>query len=220
MVSRNLSDWETQHFGFVLSWFQHWRLRHELEPGRDAAVQFWKSQVQSKPRKKWQLDGWAHGMEWYLRWRGLCQDAGRKIGSVPERIHQATMKLGARRGLALSTRREYGSWAARFGEWAGSAGEATDPEAASAWLAWLVTEKQVGFETQKKALNAIVFFLKEVCGQEEVLLNVKLKKTRKREKVVMSAREVLAVLDKLDSNYRTPSRPIPEPPSGGPVAAT
>ncbi|MDE0826533.1 MAG: integron integrase, partial [Akkermansiaceae bacterium] len=202
MAARNLSDWEKQHFGFVLSWFQNWRLRHELDPSREAAVRFWKSAVLSKPRKRWQFDGWAQGMEWYLEWLRVCQDAGRKVGSVAERIHQATLKLGARRGLALSTRRDYAGWVARFGEWVGSAREATDPEQASTWLAWLVTEKQIGFETQKKALNAIVFFLKEVCGIKEVQLNVRLKRTPKREKVVMSVREVLAVLDKLDGDYR------------------
>ena len=34
--SRDLTDWEKQHFGFVLSWFEGWRLRKRLEPGQDA----------------------------------------------------------------------------------------------------------------------------------------------------------------------------------------
>jgi integron integrase len=84
----------------------------------------------------------------------------------------------------------------------GDAREAMDQEKAAEWLSWLVTVKEVGFATQKKALNAIVFFLKEVCGCEEVQLSVRLKRTPKREKVVMSIREVLAVLDKLDGDYR------------------
>jgi integrase len=202
LASRDLTEWEKQHFGFVLSWFQGWRLRQELPPGRAAAEQFWRAVVRAKPRKKWQEEGWAQGMAWYLRWLELCAKEGRTVGSVPERMHAAVMRLGARRGLARSTRREYAGWVARFGEWAGSDREAMDQEKAGEWLAWLVAEKQIGFETQKKALNAVVFFLREVCGQEEVELNVRLRKTPKREKVVMSGREILALLDQLDGAYR------------------
>jgi integrase len=142
-----------------------------------------------------------------VRWLELCEREGRPVGSVAERMHVAVMHvavmhMGARRGLALSTRRDYASWVARFGEWVNSAREAMDPDQASEWLSWLVREKGVGFETQKKALNAVVFFLREICGIEEVILNVQLKKTPKREKVVMSVRELLAVLECLDGDYR------------------
>ena len=56
MASRDLSDWEKQNFGFVLSWFESWRRRQDLEPSREAAVKFWKGQVNVKERKQWQLD--------------------------------------------------------------------------------------------------------------------------------------------------------------------
>ncbi len=201
-ASRDLTDWEKQHFGFLLSWFQGWRLQQELPPGREAAEQFWREVVRAKPRKKWQEEGWADGMAWYLRWLELCRKEGRTVGSVAERMHGAVMRMGARRGLARSTRREYAAWAGRFGEWVDSAREAMDQDKAAEWLASLVAEKKVGFETQKKALNAVVFFLREVCGQEEVELNVQLRKTPKREKVVMSGGEVLALLDQLEGDYR------------------
>jgi hypothetical protein len=59
---------------------------------------------------------------------------------VAERMHRAVMTAGARRGLARSTRSTYASWAARFGEWAGSAKAAMDTEKASEWLGWLVRD--------------------------------------------------------------------------------
>ncbi len=71
---------------------------------------------------------------------------------------------------------------------------------ASEWLGWLVKETGVSYSTQKQALNGLVFFLRDVCGMEEIVLSVRLRKGQKREKVVMSVREVLAVLDRLDGD--------------------
>ena len=31
-ASRDLTDHEKQHFGFLLSWFENWRLKQGLEP--------------------------------------------------------------------------------------------------------------------------------------------------------------------------------------------
>ena len=61
-ASRDLNDQEKQHFGFLVSWFESWRVRQRLEPGRTAGVAFWKGQVVVKPRKQWQLERWAEAM--------------------------------------------------------------------------------------------------------------------------------------------------------------
>ncbi len=63
-ASRDLSDHEKQHFGFLLAWYEGWRIKQGLEPDRTAAVAFWRAQVASKPRKDWQLDRWAEAMRW------------------------------------------------------------------------------------------------------------------------------------------------------------
>ena len=47
-----------------------------------------------------------------------------------------------------------------------------DPERASLWLGDLVTTGKVSYATQKQALNALVFFYRDVCGLEEVVLDV------------------------------------------------
>jgi hypothetical protein len=58
-ASRDLSDLEKQSYGFVLGWFESWRLRKGLRAERPAAVLFWKEQVLAKPRKDWQRERWA-----------------------------------------------------------------------------------------------------------------------------------------------------------------
>jgi integron integrase len=201
-ASRDLSDQEKQNFGFVLSWFESWRFKQGLEPGRTAAMAFWRAQVIAKPRKDWQLDRWAEAMRWHARWLGVALANGKETRSLAERVHRAVMSVGARRGLALRTRQTYAGWAARYAEWAGSARAILDTARASAWLAELVDQGKISFATQKQALNALAFFFKDVCGKEEVVFNVKLRQTDRRTPVVMSLREVLAVLEKLEPRYR------------------
>jgi len=63
-ASRDLSDLEKQNYGFLLSWFDSWRVRQRLEPSRVAAVEFWKRQVIVKQRKEWQLARWSEAVRW------------------------------------------------------------------------------------------------------------------------------------------------------------
>ena len=56
-ASRDLSELEKQHFGFVLAWFETWRLKQQLDPCREAAIRFWREQVKAKARKKGSLNG-------------------------------------------------------------------------------------------------------------------------------------------------------------------
>ena len=55
---RGLSDFEKGGFLLVLEWFENFRLRHELEAGREAAKIFWKIDVlkEGSERERWQLD--------------------------------------------------------------------------------------------------------------------------------------------------------------------
>ena len=201
-ASRDLTELEKQHYGFLLAWFEAWRLRLGLELGRETAVRFWREQVKSKGRKEWQLARWAEAMHWHESWLARCVSGGREPRTMGERLHRAVMVAGARRGLALRTRQTYAGWMARYGEWAGTAGEGMTIDRASEWLTELVDKGKVAFATQKQALNSLAFFFKDVCGMEEVIFDVRLRKTEKRTPVVMSAREVLAVLDKLGDRYR------------------
>ena len=65
-ASRNLSRNEVQAFGFVVGWFEDWRVRMNLPPGGESAREFWRVAVKSQPRQDWQMSQWAEGMRWYL----------------------------------------------------------------------------------------------------------------------------------------------------------
>ena len=201
-ASRDLTDLEKQNYVFFISWFESWRLRDELPLKRETMVRFWREAVLVKVRKQWQLERWAEAFRWYQNWLAICKKEGRETRSLSERLYQAVMKAGARRGLAIRTRQTYSGWVARYGEWSSDANAVMNFENARDWLTELVDQGKISYATQKQALNALVFFYRDVCGKEEVNLDVKLRKTQKRAPVVMSAREVLALLDKLSPRYR------------------
>ena len=201
-ASRDLSDLDKQNYVFLLTWFESWRVRQQREADRATAVEFWKAQVVVKPRKEWQLARWGEALRWYLRWLQRCRNDGLEVRSVGERMGNAVMQVGARRGLAIRTRETYAGWARRFGEWVGDAKAAMDTGHGGEWLEHLVAVKRVSFATQKQALNALVFFYRDVCGVEDVKLEVRLRKTKQREPVVLTREELLALLDRLQGQHR------------------
>ncbi|MGJ8656270.1 MAG: site-specific integrase [Akkermansiaceae bacterium] len=196
--SRDLNNNEKESIGFLLNWFESWRLASSLMPNRDSAARFWRETVLSKERESWQLDHWTEAIRWYLAWLELCKSKGVKPISLSERMMQAVDKVGSRRGLAWRTRKTYGGWIARFGATVKTPQEAKDPTRAKEWLAKLVSETKVSFSTQKQALNALVFFYKDVCGIKELDLGVKMRKRPSRIPVVLSKGEVMRLIEKLE----------------------
>ena len=201
-MARNVPESRRPGFEMVLSWFEDWRIAQKLEPGREAARAFWIHQVKSKPRQDWQLDQWKEALGWYLEWLRHAQAGGMEVRSLEERVYQAVDRAGGRRGLALRTRETYGRWAVRYARSLGDARSMLQPEHARDFLGHLVTVEKQSFSTQKQALNALAFFFKEVCGQAEVDLQVRLRKTTPRVPVVVNFQEILAILKRLEEPYR------------------
>jgi len=205
-ASREVEECVKSGYAMLLGWFEAWRLRKGLEASLEVARRFWKEEVRKKEREAWQLAQWAEAMRWYLGWFEHCQKAGLIAGSVVERVHHAVMNTGARRGLAYKTRKTYASWAVRFAKEVGSARKMMSQERARTWLTQLVARDFVSFATQKQALNALVFFYRDVCGCEEVDLQVKMRKRSPRMPVVLSREEIKRFLDKLEPVYRSPAK--------------
>jgi hypothetical protein len=63
---RGLTDRERAGFLLVLEWFENFRMRHDLNAGRDAARAFWKMEVigSEREREQWQLEQWASAIQW------------------------------------------------------------------------------------------------------------------------------------------------------------
>ena len=205
---RGLRERERTGFLLVLEWFENFRLRHDLPAGREAVRTFWRTEVlrEERPREDWQLEQWEAALQWYLKWLEACRETGADHRSLPERVRVAVQSAGARRGLALSTKRCYGGWAARYAYFGEGERDLLQVETASRFLTSVVEDEDCAYSTQKQALNAMAFFFKHVCGLEEPVFAVKLRKTGTRVPVVLSKNETHRLIANLEEPERSSGR--------------
>ena len=205
---RGLTDRERAGFLLVLEWFENFRLRHELPADRDSAKKFWRAEVikEDRPRESWQLEQWSDAIQWYLKWLEACTSEGADHRSLAERLRLAVQSAGSRRGLAARTRQCYGAWAARYAVFAGGEREAMQVATATRFLTSVVVDEDCAYSTQKQALNALAHFFKYVCGVEEPVFGVKLRKTGTRVPVVLSKEETPQLFAKLKAQEQREAR--------------
>ena len=80
-----------------------------------------------------------------------------------------------------------------------------EPAVGRDWLAMLVSKDGIALSTQKQALNALVFFFRDVCGLEELDLEVKMKRTSKRVPTVLSMAE-MRLIAAIEPKYAVPAK--------------
>lgn len=197
---RGLTDQERTGFLLVLEWFENFRMRLGLEAGKDAARHFWRSEVrkEGRLRETWQLQQWEDAIRWYLNWLEACHEEGGDHRSLAERLRAAVYSASARRGLALRTKQCYGAWLARYAVFAGEERAVMQVSTATRFLTSVVKDEDCAYSTQKQALNAVAFFFKQVCGVEEPVFQVKLRKTGTRVPVVLSKQETRHLFEQLN----------------------
>ncbi|NRB75332.1 MAG: tyrosine-type recombinase/integrase, partial [Verrucomicrobiales bacterium] len=208
---RGLTHSERSGFLLVLEWFENFRLRNHLEADEAAAKVFWRQDVrrQDRPREEWQLQQWSDAIRWYLDWLSACAEAGADHRSLAERVRAAVRSAGGRRGLARRTKLSYSLWAARYANFAKEEQRIMEVETATRFLTSVVEDEDCAYSTQKQALNALAFFFKHVCGVEEPVFGVKLRKTGARVPVVLSKPEtqrIIAELEASSDRYGLPAR--------------
>ena len=76
-------------------------------------------------------------------------------------------------------------------------------EQVKSFLSWLACERYVAVNTQKVALNALVFMYHKVLKQELGELDFKLAQKQRRLPIVLTPEEVLKILNRLDGRNKT-----------------
>ena len=65
-ASRDVHPRQRDGFAMVLGWFETFRSRNGLAPGRDACVRFWTEQVKVKERPAWSVFAALRRDKWKL----------------------------------------------------------------------------------------------------------------------------------------------------------
>ena len=110
-------------------------------------------------------------------------------------------------GLAYATEETYVHWNTRFTRFCLECLKQTPqdavPAAITAYLDYLALERNVSASTQKQALNAMVFLTKKVFGIKEFSLeHITPAYGARRPPVVLSRREIAAILTHLDDPWK------------------
>jgi integron integrase len=120
------------------------------------------------------LQEWKDGLNWFFRrgqeasstaLRGVPPLAKSDLGRTDwEQRLVARLRL---KGFSWRTEQTYRGWAWRLARFLGQRPmSGADGAAVRAFLTKLAVEERVGAATQKQALNALVFYLREVTGRE------------------------------------------------------
>lgn len=104
---------------------------------------------------------------------------------------------------SLATEKKYVGWARAYAEWCKSHPSGTSTLKLRGFLTDLAVRRKVSASTQNQALNAIIFFYREVMGTEPRQIgNFPRAKRPKSLPVVLSKQEMASVLRNLRGHHR------------------
>lgn len=156
---------------------------------------------QNGPRRKAKAPG--NDREWARQEDERSADIEvKKLKESWERELIATMR---RKGMALKTEQSYLAWCRRFSERLGCGNplEASE-QMVSEFLDYLAVDQRIAGSTQRQALNALVFLLREVAGRTQLdLSDYRKARGRKRIPIVLDREEVRVLFQHLDAHYLT-----------------
>jgi hypothetical protein len=186
-ASLDLSDVEKQGFGFLLSWFESYRMRKGLRADRPTAVLFWREQVVVKPHKQWQLDRWAEAVSWYLRLQECCRESG--VGSRESGVGSRESGVGSRESGVGS---RLGAWSADL-HWGAHAPRRLRVATGASHPRCENKCHEQALPVDEIRLAGIATTFADESGV--LKLDVRLRKTKTRE-------ELMALLDRLQGQHR------------------
>jgi len=106
-------------------------------------------------------------------------------------------------GFSLRTEKSYLFWIKRFILFSGKRHpEQMGDNEVIQFLTWLSAEKHVAINTQKVALNAIVFLYKQIVKRELGELGFRRASKQRRLPIVLSPSEIAKILDVIKPKYR------------------
>ena len=178
--AEGLSAAQRRSFTITVRWYLSWLKKEGLPATLESARAFFEEQLRSRRPTEAVAQLWKDGLNWFFRnaptKRHYTED-GRKHyavtvreyqGSVgPEPLIEETVRLMRIRHLSYRTEQTYIGWLRRFAaHYPKLPMDQLGEEELKHFLSALAVEEGVSASTQRQALNAGVFFLREVRQQD------------------------------------------------------
>ncbi len=211
----NLELNEREGFKVTIRWYLSWCARHSVGCSVVSARDFIEWAEAEKRPNAWMIAQWKSAIRWFFvsakaQAEGIAPSVPAHYGSENdtdmERIVARTedeasiLKVMRRRGMALKTERSYLRWYRDFMRHSGiGRAAAIEAEQVKSYLDHLAMKRSIASSTQKQALNALVFVMREVFELEigEIGDFVRAK-NRKKIPVVMTKGETRDFFAKLE----------------------
>ncbi len=212
-------------YGIVLRWYLSFCRRSRVSADFESARAFVDWAVREKNARPQLAEQWREAIRWFF------QQARRRTGAAPQFKRPEVQISGAARAnpnpgspsvkesaakweadlrcrlrvlhYSYRTEESYVGWIRRFVAAQGGILDGVIPDRLRRFLDNLAVRGGVSASTQKQALNALVFFFREVLGQEPGDISAYQRaKVRSRLPVVLTRTEMLALLDRLEGTVR------------------
>ena len=215
----------------TIRWYFSWCKRRGCAATSESAREFVSEITAAKQAAEWQVERWKDALRWLFanapvkipialhkkeRNEGTHTNGAPKArhsretesdGLPKEPIERARAKLRLQ-GKAQATERSYLAWMRRFIEFRSQRPRAEDrQESLKCFLTDLVVRRGVSVATQKQALNACVYLLRDVYGLAlGDFSDFERARGKKHLPVVLSRNEVSKLFDCISVRYRTMAR--------------
>jgi len=194
-----------ESFAITIRWYLKWCRDNGLVASVDTALGFFAWAEREKNPKPYALESWKEALRWFFR------EASR-VSGVECRLDNAGLPDWQKRLItrlrvenkSYRTEETYVGWCKRYMEYASGAKEgAASIATLEGFLDGLAYEGRVSASTQRQALNALVYFFREVLEQElPDMMEYRRARVMRRLPVVLSHSEMQALFGALSGTYR------------------
>lgn len=201
LAASGLPSRRQESMGITIRWYLSWAKRARVAVDFDSARDFMAQVEMEKRPTPHRLEQWKEALRWFFReGKHADQKTVAPDPVVPPSGPRDFIRLIRLRKYSYRTEQSYAHWLGRFTRFVGekSPVDCGEPEIRS-FLDQLAIEGRVGASTQRQALNALVFYFREVLERElSDFSDYRRARAKTRLPVVLSKAELEKLFDQMD----------------------